>query len=160
MDKLPPPPPPPPPGRGRAAGSAADRADNRPGRRRRRPAGRGRPSTWPRWLLWVIAGVLLATIFVPSLLPERQGNEMTYTEFRDKVVAGEVESVEVNNATSGKITGELENGDKFITNGGGDRGLSEADEALLERAGRRPRVQDAEQQLVAQRRSACCCRSC
>ena len=51
--------------------------------------------------------MLLATIFVPSLLPDEKGNELTYTQFRDKVVAGEVESVEVNR-TSGKISGELD----------------------------------------------------
>jgi cell division protease FtsH len=85
-------------------------------------------------LLWVIAGVLLATIFVPSLLPGDSGNELTYTEFREKVEAGEVQSVEVNR-TSGKISGELDNGEKFFTNGGTDRGLSEADEALLEEQG-------------------------
>ncbi len=132
MEKLPPPPPPPPPGRGRIEGPQPPR-DNRPvgSDGTRRP---GRPSTWPRWLLWVIAGVLLATIFVPSLLPDEKGNELTYTQFRDKVVAGEVESVEVNR-TSGKISGELDNGDKFFTNGGTDRGLSEADEALLEEQG-------------------------
>ena len=78
--------------------------------------------------------MLLATIFVPSLLPDDSGNELTYTEFRDKVVAGEVQSVEVNR-TSGKISGELDDGTKFFTNGGTDRGLSEADEALLEEQG-------------------------
>ena len=111
MDNLPPPPPPPPPGRGRADGPQPPR-DHRPGGGdgTRRP---GRPSTWPRWLLWVIAGVLLATIFVPSLLPDEQGNELTYTEFRDKVDDGDVESVEVNR-TSGKISGELADGDEVL----------------------------------------------
>jgi cell division protease FtsH len=85
-------------------------------------------------LLWVIAGVLLATIFVPSLLPDDNGDEVNYTEFRDLVVSGDVQAVEVNR-TSGKISGELANGDKFFTNGGTDRGLSEADEALLEEQG-------------------------
>jgi cell division protease FtsH len=132
MDKLPPPPPPPPPGRGRADGSQPPR-DNRigGGDGTRRP---GRPSTWPRWLLWVVAGVLLATVFVPSLLPDNSGNELDYTEFRDEVVAGNVTSVEVNR-TSGKIEGELEGGDKFVTNGGTERGLSDSDEALLRQQG-------------------------
>jgi cell division protease FtsH len=132
MDKLPPPPPPPPPGRGRADGPQPPR-DHRAGGGdgTRRP---GRPSTWPRWLLWVIAGVLLATIFVPNLLPDDSGNELNYTEFRDRVVAGDVRSVEVNR-TSGKISGELNTGDKFFTNGGTDRGLSLDDEALLEEQG-------------------------
>jgi cell division protease FtsH len=78
--------------------------------------------------------VLLATIFVPSLLPDDNGNELDYTEFRALVVEGDVTSVEVNR-TSGKIEGELANGDKFFTNGGTDRGLSEDDEALLREQG-------------------------
>jgi cell division protease FtsH len=132
MDKLPPPPPPPPPGRGRGDGPQPPR-DHRAGGGdgTRRP---GRPSTWPRWLLWVIAGVLLATIFVPSLLPDDSGNELNYSEFREKVVAGDVRSVEVNR-TSGKISGELTDGEKFFTNGGTDRGLSDPDEALLREQG-------------------------
>ncbi|HEX4982189.1 MAG TPA: ATP-dependent zinc metalloprotease FtsH, partial [Ilumatobacteraceae bacterium] len=132
MEKLPPPPPPPPPGRGRAEGPQPPR-DHRTGGSdgTRRP---GRPSTWPRWLLWVVAGVLLATIFIPSLLPDEKGNELDYTEFRALVVDGDVTSVEVNR-TSGKIEGELANGEKFFTNGGTDRGLSEDDEALLREQG-------------------------
>ena len=140
MDKLPPPPPPPPPGRGRADGPQPPR-DHAGGRRRRYPP-TGRPSTWPRWLLWVIAGVLLATIFVPSLLPDDRGNELNYTEFRDKVVAGDVRSVEVNR-TSGKISGELDNGDKFFTNGGTDRGLSRRRRGAARGAGGHGRVQVA-----------------
>ena len=132
MEKLPPPPPPPPPGRGRAEGPQPPR-DPRTGGSdgTRRP---GRPSTWPRWLLWVIAGVLLATIFVPSLLPDENGNELDYTEFRAMVVDGDVASVEVNRA-SGKIEGVFENGEKFFTNGGTDRGLSDEDETLLREQG-------------------------
>ena len=132
MDKLPPPPPPPPPGRGRADGSQPPR-DHRTGGGdgTRRP---GRPSTWPRWLLWVVAGVLLATVFVPSLLPDNGGNELDYTEFRAEVEAGNVTSVEVNR-TSGKISGELVGGAKFYSNGGTERGLSDPDEALLREQG-------------------------
>jgi cell division protease FtsH len=135
MDKLPPPPPPPPPARGRGDRPPLPRdlrsGGGSGGDGTRRP---GRPGTWPRWLLWVLAGVLLATVFVPSLLPDDEGNELTYSEFRNEVAAGNVVAVEVNRS-SGKIKGELANGEEFFTNGGTDRGLSEADEALLDSQG-------------------------
>ena len=46
------------------------------------------------------------------------------------VRAGNVESVVVNNS-SNTITGTMEDGTEFTTTGGGDRSLSEADEAVL-----------------------------
>jgi cell division protease FtsH len=81
-------------------------------------------------VLWVLAGLLLATIFVPSLLPDEGGQDLTYSQFIDEVRAGSVESVEINN-TNGNITGTFEDGTEFSTTGGGDRALSEADEQLL-----------------------------
>jgi cell division protease FtsH len=132
MENLPPPPPPPPPGRGRPQGSQPPR-DPRvpPGDGQRRP---GRPGSWPRWVLWVLAGLLLATILVPSLLPDDNGDELTYSEFIAAVEAGDVASIEINNS-NGRISGEFEDGTEFTTTGGGDRGLSEADEALLNEQG-------------------------
>jgi cell division protease FtsH len=59
---------------------------------------------------------------------------MTYSEFIDLVNAGEVQSVQVETGT-GKITGVLDDGTKFVTHGGGDRGLSEEDEILLKEKG-------------------------
>ncbi len=85
-------------------------------------------------MLWVIAGLLLATILVPSLLPDDEGQELSYTEFIQEVEAGNVASVEINNGNGG-ISGEFEDGTKFTSTGGGDRGLSESDEALLKENG-------------------------
>ncbi len=123
MSNLPPPPPPPPPGRGRG--------QQRPDR----PGGQGgdgirRPGNWPRWSIWVIAGVILLALLVPGLWPDEQGQKITYTEFMEQVEAGNVESIVVNNS-SNTITGQLEDGTEFSTTGGGDRSLSEADEAVL-----------------------------
>ncbi|GAF75247.1 unnamed protein product, partial [marine sediment metagenome] len=53
-----------------------------------------------------------------------------YTEWRTQVVEGQVATAEISTG-SGKITGEFENGDKYSTSGGGERGVSEADEQLL-----------------------------
>ncbi len=127
MSNLPPPPPPPPPGRGRG--------QQRPDR----PSGQGgdglrRPGNWPRWSIWVIAGVILLALLVPGLWPDEQGQKITYTEFMEQVEAGNVESIVVNNS-SNTITGQLTDGTEFSTTGGGDRSLSEADEAVLREQG-------------------------
>ena len=143
MDKLPPPPPPPPPGRGRQHGpqpepqserrSGKSEGEQRPsyGDGERRPGGM---SGLRRWLPWVIAGAFIAIFFVPALMSGDDGDEMTYSEFIDLVNAGEVQSVQVETGT-GKITGVLDDGTKFVTHGGGDRGLSEEDEILLKEKG-------------------------
>src|SRR5262245_53128778 len=106
MDKLPPPPPPPPPGRGRQHNPQSDpqheRRSSRPegdrGQNFNENGGTGRPGAGGalrRWLPWVIAGAFIAVFFIPALMKGGDGNEMTYTEFIDKVQAGQVESVVV-----------------------------------------------------------------
>src|SRR5262245_57897679 len=143
MDKLPPPPPPPPPGRGRQQGSQpeppSERRANKPdggGGPNFNENGNGRPSggALRRWLPWVIAGAFIAVCFVPALMKGGDGDQMTYSDFMGLVQAGEVKSVTVDTG-SAKITGELKDGTQFVTHGGGDRGLSEADEALLREKG-------------------------
>ena len=62
--------------------------------------------------------------------PNEAGDKVTYTQFMNDVRAGNVESVVVNNS-SNTITGTMEDGTEFTTTGGGDRSLSEADEAVL-----------------------------
>ncbi len=83
-----------------------------------------------RWLPWIAIGVFLAIFLVPSLLSGDSGDEITYTEFIALVEAGDVATVEINNG-DGTIKGELSDGSKFVSTGGGERGLSEADENLL-----------------------------
>ena len=145
MDKLPPPPPPPPPGRGRQHGQAPqppsnnDRRAGRPDGERRPGAGDGerRPgssSSLRRWLPWVIAGGFIAVFLIPALMSGDDGDELTYSQFIGLVDEGQVDTVEVQTG-SGKITGELNDGRKFVTHGGGDRGLSDQDEALLRERG-------------------------
>ena len=97
-----------------------------------RPGGAG--GALRRWLPWVIAGAFIAVFFVPALMKGGDGDEMTYSDFMALVQAGEVQSVTVQTGSS-KITGVLEDGTKFVTHGGGDRGLSEADEAILREEG-------------------------
>src|SRR5215204_4019238 len=127
MSNLPPPPPPPPPGRGR--GPQRPSGDQRP-----TPPGGGdgsrRPGSWPRWTMWVLAGVVLLALVLPSLWPSSSGQELSYTEFMAQVREGNVDSVTINNS-SGAITGTFDDGSEFRTTGGGERGLSESDEAVL-----------------------------
>jgi cell division protease FtsH len=83
-----------------------------------------------RWLPWIVVGTLIAMFLVPSLVSGDEGDELTYSEFIALVEAGRVQSIEIQTG-SGKITGELENGESFVSFGGGDRGVSEEDEQLL-----------------------------
>ncbi len=89
-----------------------------------------RPGNWPRWSIWLIAGVILLALLVPGLWPDNKGQKITYTEFMTQVREGNVDAVVVNNSTN-TITGTLDDGTQFTTTGGGDRSLSEADEAEL-----------------------------
>ncbi len=130
MSNLPPPPPPPPPGRGR--GQQQRQKDHQPGGDLKpdgTPATRG-PGSWPRWTLWVLAGVLAAVVLVPTLWPSDSGESLEYSEWREQVIDGKIATAEIHTG-SGKITGEFTNEDKYTTSGGGERGVSEADEALL-----------------------------
>jgi cell division protease FtsH len=138
MDNLPPPPPPPPPGRGRGQrspdqpGSENDSGENGgPSNNSNSDGKSGRgPGSWPRWTVWILVGVLAAAVLVPSLWPSNDGESLTYTEWRTQVVEGQVATAKISTG-SGKITGEFDNGDKYSTSGGGERGVSEADEQLL-----------------------------
>jgi cell division protease FtsH len=131
MDKLPPPPPPPPPGHGRSPRQRPDGPD-----RDKRPVsggddeGRQTPTWVKRWLPWIAIGLFLVIVLVPTLTSGDEGEEIPYSDFVEMVEAGEVDSIVVHTG-DGKITGELTNGEKFTSSGGGDRGLSEADEQLL-----------------------------
>jgi len=80
--------------------------------------------------MWVLLAVVALALVLPSLWPSGSGEKITYTQFMDQVRAGKVESITVNNS-SNTITGKLEDGSTFTTTGGGDRSLSEADEATI-----------------------------
>jgi cell division protease FtsH len=82
----------------------------------------------------VLIAVLVAMFVLPQLWPSNEGEKVTYTDFVAMVNDGDVESATINNA-SGRISFETKNGDTFFTTGGGERALSEADEALLKSRG-------------------------
>ncbi len=136
MSNLPPPPPPPPPGGGRG--------QKRPGKPERSAPknnfsndggsndtgdGETKPG-FPKWGWWIVGLVALGALLIPSLWPSNDGQDLTYTEFIAQVEQGNIETADINTG-SGKITGEFTNGDQYNTSGGGERGVSEVDEALL-----------------------------
>ena len=84
--------------------------------------------------MWVLLGVVALALILPSFWPSSSGEKLTYTQFIDQVQEGNVESVVINN-DSNTITGTFENGTEFTTTGGGDRGVSAEDEALLKEQG-------------------------
>jgi cell division protease FtsH len=130
MSKLPPPPPPPPPGRGRSPGPKP-----KPKNPASTESGDGaRKGGWPRWLIWVLVGLLVATVILPQLLPSDDGEAITYTEFMEQIADGNVEAITINNGTAA-ISGEFTDGTKFRTIGGGDRGMSDSDESLARERG-------------------------
>ncbi len=107
------PPPPPPPPRDNRSGSG------------RNPL----PGGWPKWSLWVLGGVLVASLAFSSFFTGAEGESLAYSEFLDQVEAGAVEEIRWDN-NSGDIDGTLANGDEFTTNGPLEP--SDADRALLE----------------------------
>ena len=131
MSNLPPPPPPPPPGRGRGQQqrSKNEQSSSNEQKPDGTPAGKG-PGSWPKWAIYVMVGVLAAAILVPSLWPSDSGESLEYSEWREQVIDGKIATAEIDNG-SGKITGTFTNEDKYTTSGGGERGVSDADEALL-----------------------------
>ncbi len=76
----------------------------------------GREQGWPRWSVWILLGLLLASLLLPSFFSSDGGTDVTYAEFLGKVESGEVDSIEWNN-NNGSISGELTNGEAFETNG-------------------------------------------
>ena len=91
MSNLPPPPNPPPPGRGPARGGSqrpsGDRKPPAPGGGDQQPR---RTGGWPRWALYVLAGVVAAALLLPSLWPRDDGEQITYTQFMEQVRDGDV----------------------------------------------------------------------
>ncbi len=110
-----PPPPPPPAGKGDRAGKS--------------------DVSWPRWSLWVLLGLVTASIVASSLLSSGDdASSISYDTFMSRVEAGQVKSVEINNDNA-HISGERTNGDKFTTTGPLQGGIPEADLATMREQG-------------------------
>jgi cell division protease FtsH len=88
----------------------------------------------PKWGLWVLLGLTLLVVVLPSLLSTSDSEKVSYSQFMEQVRGGQVKEIEVDN-TDGSITGELESGGDFRTTGPLDGGLPEADLEVLEDQG-------------------------
>jgi len=84
----------------------------------------------PKWGLWVLLGLTLMVVVLPSLVGGTAGEEISYSEFMAQVRDGDVERVEIDN-TNGSIDGELADGDEFSTTGPLDGGIPESDLTVL-----------------------------
>ncbi len=88
---------------------------------------------FPRWSIWILVGVVLATMALPPLLGSSgDGEDIEYGTFLEWVADGRVESIVIDN-TNGDITGETRAGDGFSTTGPLE--LTETDRARLDDSG-------------------------
>ena len=86
-----------------------------PGDARPRQLPPGNEQNW-RWVVIVVFGLIVAALMFSSLGTSKNKAELTYNQLIGKVTAGEVKSAKVNNDT-GRIAGELKNGDTFNVTG-------------------------------------------
>jgi cell division protease FtsH len=96
----PPPPPPPPPSPGRSP----------------RGSGTGGRESLPRWSIWVLAGVVLAILVLPTFMNSTDRQEIDYSDLLAKVQQDEVREITWDN-NDGSITGELKDKTEFASNG-------------------------------------------
>ncbi|HET6835925.1 MAG TPA: ATP-dependent zinc metalloprotease FtsH [Acidimicrobiales bacterium] len=100
MSQQPPPPPPPPPSPGRSS----------------RGSGTGGRDSLPRWSIWVLAGVVLAVLVLPTFMNRTDRQQIDYSDLLTQVSQGEVQEITWDN-NDGSITGTLKNDTEFESNG-------------------------------------------
>jgi cell division protease FtsH len=84
---------------------------------------------WPRWSAWIVVGILVTLLAVASASNGEPEGEITYTQFLTSVEAGDIKSLEFDNATF-RISGERTNGELFQTTG--FKEFTEAERDLLD----------------------------
>ncbi len=105
-----------------------------PSRDKRGPArGLAGGQGMPKWGLWVLLGLTLMIVVLPSLASSSDASKVAYSEFMAAVREGEVDSIEIDN-TNGAITGTRD-GEDFRTTGPLDGGIPESDLAVLREQG-------------------------
>jgi cell division protease FtsH len=88
-------------------------------------------SSWPRWSIWVLLGLVAAAFLLPTLFSASEGRDIQYSELLAEVQKDNVKSIEWNN-DNGHITGEFSDGVKFTSTGlPSPPGPSDADRQLL-----------------------------
>src|SRR5438552_991547 len=89
--------------------------DPRAGRNDRSGAPPGeQQSGWPRSIVWVVLGVIGIAIVLSALFSGGKSSDIAYNEFIQKVQAGQVEEIVVQNDSS-RITGKTVEGKTFST---------------------------------------------
>jgi cell division protease FtsH len=96
--------------------------DLRPGRPNRSgppkagPGGPGAPEQSWRWVLIVLAGLVVLGLVLSPILGESRRAELTYTELVAAVNEGRVESAQIDN-TTGRMNGKLRDGTRYTVPG-------------------------------------------
>jgi cell division protease FtsH len=83
-------------------------------------------------MIWVLLGVILAALFLPSLLSQPSGETVSYGDFVTQLRDDQVEEATFNNS-NGEINGTLDDGTEFTTTGPVQ--LSDEDIALFSEKG-------------------------
>ncbi len=78
--------------------------------------GERRREGWPRWSIWMLVALVLASVVVPGLLNRDGGTEIDYSGFVDMVADGQINSVIVTNET-GSIKAEAIDGSTYSSKG-------------------------------------------
>ncbi len=115
MASSPPPPPPPPPVSG-----DREKSDDKSGTQRETPG-------WSRYILWILIGTLLTVMLVNYFTGGESREQVTYSNFLERVAEGEVTEVKYNN-NDGGITFTSELGEFETT---GPTPLPDADHDLI-----------------------------
>ncbi|HEX3621602.1 MAG TPA: ATP-dependent zinc metalloprotease FtsH [Acidimicrobiales bacterium] len=105
--------------------------DPRGARKDRAPGAPKLPGTgtsWPRPVVWVLIGIALLALLAAPAMTRGSTQKIDYTTFLDKVKAGQVAKIDVDNDTS-RITGETKDKKKFTTTAPAK--IPDADIALL-----------------------------
>ena len=83
----------------------------------KRGSGRfGSDQGWPKWMIWVLLGVVVAAVLIPTLAASSSGTKIAFGDFKSKLTSEQVKSATYNN-TNGNINGELNDGTKVTTTG-------------------------------------------
>ena len=86
-------------------------------------------SGWPRSIVWVVLGVIGIAIVLSALFSGGKSSDIAYNEFIQKVQAGQVQELVVQNDSS-RISGKTTDGKQFTTTAPVN-GLPEGDLALV-----------------------------
>ncbi len=86
-----------------------------PGRNPRLP-NKSEGGGWPKWSAWVVVAVLATLLIVTMAAPSDDSSKISYDEFLTRVQAGEIETVEYDNATA-RIEATTVEGQELTTTG-------------------------------------------